>query len=88
MLLTLICVPSFSFGSKEINGVLFKTRSEYKMRRPCACPNDFAANGRCGRRAALCKRGGEMILDCDSTMIHSMSDYRRVQIKHCGYAAD
>lgn len=73
------------FANENIEGHLFITKEEYhKMDQPCACPSDRAKNGRCGKRAAICKNGGFNILDCTSKKIKSIADYKEVKKSVCG----
>ncbi|MDD0851615.1 hypothetical protein HBN50_00855 [Halobacteriovorax sp. GB3] len=74
-----------SFGDELVEGSLFITRSAYKSNYgPCACPDDPAANGRCGKRSALCKDRGHNILDCSGRKIKSIFEYKKLKKKLCG----
>ena len=77
-------VSSCSHAAKNIEGNTYISKEEYwGLGKPCACPSDAAKNGRCGKRAALCKAGGKHISNCDSTVVRSLDDYLKVQRKLC-----
>lgn len=79
-----VVFPFRTETSVIVDGLVLNTKEEYwASGRPCACPDDRAKNGRCGRRAALCKDRGKHISNCDSTKIRSAVDYKRVQNKLC-----
>lgn len=80
----LFLVSCTAFAEQKIEGIWFLTKAEYHQKgMPCACPGDQAKNGRCGDRAALCRRGGYNILDCGKETIKSIQDYKRVQRLLC-----
>ena len=68
----------------EFENIIFTSKASYHaMEKPCACQSDIAANGICGRRAALCRRGGYHISDCGGSVIQSISEYKKVQNELC-----
>ena len=86
-LVLFLCLVSSGpgYASEQIEGHTFHTVKEYhKTGAPCACPSDRAKNGRCGRRAALCRDNGYNILDCDGTIVKSIEEYKEVKKSLCG----
>jgi len=85
LILFLAFVTTHSYSKEVIDGLTFVTRKEYHASgKPCACPSDPAARGRCGKRAALCRNGGAHILDCKTPAVKSLNDYKRIKAELCG----